>query len=472
MAKDIYLSGKALKKSLDLMRKAPIPFAYALGETPAEDLFTIDKQKNPATLGKQLNAASSGSKFASGMAFLQGKVLIMQMHHDLSGFAPRMTKFLRGEGLNLVIKVQADDGEMEELSSAPVEPEDGDVVAQGYVEGSGEVTVTKDGKISVAADPKAKLADQQKYLRKRAGEIKAGFELLRKQEQRSLMKALAEALSSIEKGEIERAKSRLAKIDAVSKKLSAEKRAAAEDKDLTEAAEKVSSKEDVETIKLQVKNWKSFLDWVKKHGDRVMPIPDTGVVYAGYPEEDLRKWKKFLINENDLKGVWAEIEKVNDGIKEWSGRTTFDKLSDVIKRVGEPLPEIVYTHGNLMGRAKKFQNLDHAVKNLTSREDKFLDRGKHTAVWGELSKLYATNAQGEIAIWEGRLKSGKQVDASRHLISTEVKALMARDDLPEHTRKVVEAIYKRHERYYAERAKRFKDTINNAKAAIEAAAKA
>ncbi|MEM6371925.1 MAG: hypothetical protein AAF727_03985 [Pseudomonadota bacterium] len=469
MAKDLFLTGAALKKALAKASDGPVSFAYAFGKSIDEDLFTIDRKKAPGPLGKELSAAASGSKFATGKAQLENKVLTLSVEKDQPGLAKRMVKFLRTEKIMFDVQIAGAPPQ----DHTPVQQVT-DTVSEADLEGVGHVKVSETGKISVGpGDPAAALDEHKKNLRVRAAGIRKGFKPLRKQQQAALMKALAEALKSVEKGDLDQAAARLAKIKAASLSLSADTRAQAEDAALAKAAEAIPSTEDTETVKLQVKNWNSFVAWIRAHGDRVAPIPEKGIVYAGFPQDDLNKWKAFLMREEQLRGVWFEIEKVNANIKQWSGRKTFDLLSHVIKRIGAPLPEVVYTHGNLMGRTKdNFQNLDHVVKNLTSREDKFLDRGRHNSVWGALSKLYASNAQGEIAIWEGRLKNGKQVDASRHLISEEIKAIMARDDIPEETRKTAEAIYKRHEHYYKQQEAMIQDVISSAPARIEAAAKA
>lgn len=232
-------------------------------------------------------------------------------------------------------------------------------------------------------------------------------------------------------------------------------------------------KEPPEVIKLQKLNWDNFMAWCKKHGTMVMPIPKRAVIYAGFPEAELRKAKGDLTKEKELKGVWAAIEKVNANVVAYDGIHRFDKLSDVVKRVKSPLPKVVYTHGNLAGREKtNFQSLDHVVKNLTSRPDRFLDRGKHTAVWQELSKLYVNNARGEIAIWEGRKKNYKQVDAGRALINTEIKELLKKKAVPPETLKKVVALAKRHEGYYRQQMTDFEKHIKEAERKIKAASKA
>ncbi|MEM6896665.1 MAG: hypothetical protein AAF576_04760, partial [Pseudomonadota bacterium] len=206
MAKDTYLTGPALKKSLELMRKGPVSFAYAYGGSPDEDLFTIDRKKNPASLGKELNAASTGTKYASGKVELEGRVLTLTLTKDQSGLAKRMTLFLRAQNMNLTVQVaEASGPDVVEAAIA-----DEDVVAEAKLKGVGQVKVGKSGKISVGpGDPAARLEDEKTYLAKRAKEIEAGFKLLRKQQQQVLMKALAEAAKGIKKGDIARVRKQL-----------------------------------------------------------------------------------------------------------------------------------------------------------------------------------------------------------------------------------------------------------------------
>ncbi len=124
MADNIILNGAELKKHLKLAKARPLAFAYAYGPSEDEDSFAIDRKKKPDTLGKALNAASIGTKYAHGMVTVEGKDMVLTLHRELPGLAKRVKKHLRQHKAPLNVRIVSADGatvenDIEELPDTP-----------------------------------------------------------------------------------------------------------------------------------------------------------------------------------------------------------------------------------------------------------------------------------------------------------------------------------------------------------------
>ena len=203
-----------------------------------------------------------------------------------------------------------------------------------------------------------------------------------------------------------------------------------------------------ETDKLQKQNLKAFDDWVKAHGNMVMPIPNRAVIYAGFPPGDLAKAKKLMTSHDQLRRMWQIIETVDKQIREISGQTTYDKLNDVLLRLKSPLPKLVEATGANIGHPKKFSDMLSCADRLTDPRWELIDKGKFNYVWDTLSGEYVKNSRGDVEIWEGRKANYRQVDVSTTLIRAEIKELLSRSDLPPATRKAASELAVRYVKHH------------------------
>lgn len=226
-----------------------------------------------------------------------------------------------------------------------------------------------------------------------------------------------------------------------------------------------------QTAKLQAANWSAFVDWTKSYGIMVMPIPDRAVIYAGFPPGDLMKVKNFMMAESQLRGMWEIIEAVEKQIREVTGQVTYDKLSDVLKRLKSPLPKLVETHGANIGHPKKYADMLSCTSAMTSKDWQLLDRGKFNTVWQELSALYVRNSRGEVEIWEGRKKNYKRIDMGSVLINRELAELLKKEDLPKATLAAAIKLAKHYQNYYDKQQKSADDLVRKAEARLKDAVK-
>ena len=228
---------------------------------------------------------------------------------------------------------------------------------------------------------------------------------------------------------------------------------------------------DPQTAKLQKANWDAFIGWTKSHGNMVMPIPHRAVIYAAFPPGDLMKVRNFMMAESQLRGMWQIIEEVEKQIRDVPGQVTYDKLSDVLKRLKSPLPKLRETHGANIGAPKKYSDMLSCANAMTSKDWQLVDKGKFNAVWQELSGLYVQNSQGDVEIWEGRKKNYKRIDMGSVLINRELGELLKKGDLPTKTLQAAIKLAKHYTTYYDKQKKNADDLVRQAEARLKASAK-
>jgi len=124
---DYESTGGALKKLVKMGRKQPMPFAFCPGSGDAA-LFATHLKKSPEIISKAARKDSGQNKVAFGTFTLEGKLLILTMVKELPAVAKKLKKHLRGEGLNLNIKVlDASGQELEaDIEDLPDDGEDAD----------------------------------------------------------------------------------------------------------------------------------------------------------------------------------------------------------------------------------------------------------------------------------------------------------------------------------------------------------
>jgi predicted RNase H-like nuclease len=58
------------------------------------------------------------------------------------------------------------------------------------------------------------------------------------------------------------------------------------------------------------------MQWLKDNGKSIFPIPNRGVIYAGFGKTNLTKMKKNLQAEPEAIPMWKIIEKAEKDAKE------------------------------------------------------------------------------------------------------------------------------------------------------------
>ncbi|MCB1332869.1 MAG: hypothetical protein KDK26_04280 [Roseivivax sp.] len=195
-------------------------------------------------------------------------------------------------------------------------------------------------------------------------------------------------------------------------------------------------------------NLKSFQDWLKKSGKSILPIPNTGVLYAGFPPAELAKMRKGLQSEDETKRIYEIIAKAEKDSREYTGRVSLDTLHNVLKRLKSPLPKLVEATGANAGHEKRFSDMLSCAEALASADWALLPRRDRDRVWHLLSEKYAENLQGDIQIWEGVSKRAKLLEPYKVMIETELKTARKNGKLSAKSLKTVEDMIKKYEAYY------------------------
>lgn len=131
---DYESTGNALKKLIKMGRKQPMPFAFCPGSGD-DAIFATHLKKSPEIISKAARKDSSQNKVAFGTFTLEGKVITLVMEKELPAVAKKLKKHLRGEGLNLNIKVLDASGnelesDIEDLPDDADDAEDDDAAEQ------------------------------------------------------------------------------------------------------------------------------------------------------------------------------------------------------------------------------------------------------------------------------------------------------------------------------------------------------
>ena len=224
-----------------------------------------------------------------------------------------------------------------------------------------------------------------------------------------------------------------------------------------------------ETAAWQKKNLGAFEDWLKAHGKMILPIPQRAVIYAGFPPGELMKAKSLLTASDQMRRMWQIIETVDNQIHAVTGRVSYDKLNDVLKRISGPLPKLFEATGANIGHPKKFSDMLSCAEKLTDPRNALIDKGKINHVWDRLSEAYVANSKGDVEIWDGRKANYKRIDGSTTMIRSELKALLLRDDLPKATRLAAEKIVVSYVRHHQDQKTFSEKLVAEAVASLRAA---
>ena len=223
-----------------------------------------------------------------------------------------------------------------------------------------------------------------------------------------------------------------------------------------------------EIMKLQKENLAAFDKWVSANGKRIVPAANCAVIYAGYPEADLMAAKALPCGDK-VRKMWEIIEVFEKQFREIKGCDRYDKLNDVLKRLGSPLPRILEVMGPRRGQALPFSNMLQCAQALTNPGLALIDKGRIAYVWDKLSEQYVTNSEGEVHIWEGRIDASfKQVNERTTMIRAELAALMNRKELPEATLKKASELVVRYDRQNRDQKIISKAVVEKALAALRA----
>ena len=231
--------------------------------------------------------------------------------------------------------------------------------------------------------------------------------------------------------------------------------------------------EDPKTVEIQKMNLASFNKWVGSTGKRmIVPIPNKAVVYAGFPNTETSKYRALARKNNDLTPMWKAIDQVNKLSTDLEGIVTYDTITDALKRIKSPLPEIRETWGPYIGIKQGYANMLDIANYLCMKKWKLLPKGDtKKIVWGQLSEVYVSNAKGYLAICEGNQKKLKQLDRNFTLINNELKAILKNKNLSKETIETAKYMANRYANHHSKSYDEFRNYIKNEKSSLEKAVK-
>jgi len=213
------------------------------------------------------------------------------------------------------------------------------------------------------------------------------------------------------------------------------------------------------------------MQWLKDNGKSIFPIPNRGVIYAGFGKTNLTKMKKNLQAEPEAIPMWKIIEKAEKDAKEYEGLVTLDTINDVLKRLRSSLPMLIETTGANAGHPKKYSDMLSCVEALASDDWALLPKADRRKVWNLVSDKYAQNLEGEVQIWEGASKRFRLLERYKVMLQTELRAIKNNPKVTAASQKKVAGLIKKYEKRYGELGAEVKSNAQKLKASFSAALK-
>ncbi|WP_108838533.1 hypothetical protein [Tateyamaria sp. Alg231-49] len=242
---DIALRGPELKKFVKLAKKRDLNFAYCPGNDPKEDVFVLDRKKNPEVIGRVARGEGTGTKAAIGTARVKGRVMMLTCLKEVPQAAKKLKKFLKSEKVPMNIVIMDKDGNVleEDIEDLPDDPdldtnddEDNDAEDEVQAEEQGEDSESgndvQDGNTN---------EERLKKLKAQALTLQGAIGGLPEKAQPRMAKALKTVVAAMKAGQLDAAEATLAKLDDAITKLGAQaKPGAAQNPENDAALERLS----------------------------------------------------------------------------------------------------------------------------------------------------------------------------------------------------------------------------------------
>lgn len=121
---DFAVAGSDLKKMIKLAKKGPISFGFNPGKSEEDAYCGMHRTKPPAQIGKEAKSEGDGSKFAFGLAEVEGKEIRLTCERQMPGLAKRFKKFLKFNKVMLNVVILDADGNVLESDIEEGLPDD------------------------------------------------------------------------------------------------------------------------------------------------------------------------------------------------------------------------------------------------------------------------------------------------------------------------------------------------------------
>ena len=214
---DIALHGPDLKKLVKLAKKRDLNFAYCPGNDPKEDIFALDRKKNPEVLGRTARGEGTGTKAAIGTAKVKGRIMMLTCFKEVPQAAKKLKKFLKSEKVPMNIIIMDKDGNVleEDIEDLPEDPEwDADDANDDDINEENNAVVEQDEEDLNQQDSGNNVdARRLKKLKERAAALQAGIAALADPYKSSLAKAYKPAVGALQSGDFDVADTILGKLE-------------------------------------------------------------------------------------------------------------------------------------------------------------------------------------------------------------------------------------------------------------------
>lgn len=211
---DIALRGPELKKLVKIAKKRDLNFAYCPGNDPKEDVFVLDRKKNPEVIGRAARGEGTGTKAAIGTARVKGRVMMMTCLKELPQMAKKLKKFLKSEKVPMNIVIMDKDGNIleEDIEDLPEDPD-----LDGNDDDETEEVQAGGNDTDAAEDDAARL----KKLTARAQTLQTAIGALPKNMSVPMTKRFQGLLETLKKGDLDLADKNLTKLETAVEMLAA-----------------------------------------------------------------------------------------------------------------------------------------------------------------------------------------------------------------------------------------------------------
>jgi hypothetical protein len=179
-------------------------------------------------------------------------------------------------------------------------------------------------------------------------------------------------------------------------------------------------------------NFKSIQNWIKANKGNLKAPPNKTVLYSGLefaPAEFMAKDEKKLPKEDrklyvetpmyEYVAAWQKKANAAKDVKVGVGHKT---LPDILKKLKPPVVvdkdrrEVHYDNAwDFFDDLSKTRDLDALIPNRPKVAK---------SAWGELSEIFASNAEGDIKIFDGLANDYGRLAKDKDLIMREVPALL------------------------------------------------
>jgi hypothetical protein len=211
--KEFPVEGEQLKKLLKFARETPLAFGYNPGTTDDDDQFlALHKRKSPEVLGRIAMHDGAGTKAAFGMLSVTGNIVSLHCERALPQLAKRIKRLLRLNHMNLNVKVFDAEGNVVDEIIEDVEPgaapEESKAETDNKATGQGQPDPAPPPPQSDSRTEAMALAARLKAMQSRVQSAPAPAAA-------KLTRAYGSAVSLVRAGDLEKAGSMIAQIEAV-----------------------------------------------------------------------------------------------------------------------------------------------------------------------------------------------------------------------------------------------------------------